>query len=243
MIDVKAEPDKVRWSLLSHTSGSWRIRSWMVDRHEVLTTVVIETSVAGRAGVEPTIYGLDLYSSEEDTVAASAWWIAEDGELHRRPGMVVAGPLDSNAVAQFFLDAARQRLAEARGRRQALKRTKSGRSESRLRESGHGRTAVDPDPQKVSAGTKADLIRAVASSAGVSPADAERILTAFFNEVVGAVRRDGKVAWPGFGTFSLTRRPSRRGRNPQTGEIVTIQPSKSVKFIASSPLESSLNRR
>ena len=83
--------------------------------------------------------------------------------------------------------------------------------------------------------TKAELIDAVAGAAGVSKADAEKVLGAFFDEVVAAVKKDDKVAWPGFGSFSLTKRAAREGRNPQTGEKVKIAASKAVKFTSSSP--------
>lgn len=89
--------------------------------------------------------------------------------------------------------------------------------------------------------TKAELIDAVAGTAGVSKADAEKVLGAFFDQVVAAVKKDDKVAWPGFGSFSLTKRAAREGRNPQTGEKVKIAASKAVKFTASSALKSDLN--
>lgn len=89
--------------------------------------------------------------------------------------------------------------------------------------------------------TKAELIDAVASAAGVSKADAEKTIGAFFDYVVDAVKKDDKVAWPGFGSFSLTQRSAREGRNPQTGETVKIAASKAVKFSASSTLKTTLN--
>ena len=89
--------------------------------------------------------------------------------------------------------------------------------------------------------TKAELIDAVAGAAGVSKADAEKVLGAFFDEVVAAVKKDDKVAWPGFGSFSLTKRAAREGRNPQTGEKVKIAASKAVKFTSSSALKATLN--
>ena len=65
--------------------------------------------------------------------------------------------------------------------------------------------------------TKAEMIDAVADAAGVSKADAERTLGAFFDHVVSVAKKGEKVAWPGFGSFSTTKRSARTGRNPQTG--------------------------
>jgi DNA-binding protein HU-beta len=90
--------------------------------------------------------------------------------------------------------------------------------------------------------TKAELIDAVAASAGVSKADAERTIGAFFDHVTKATKKDGeKVAWPGFGSFSQTKRAARTGRNPQTGAPVKIAASKAMKFTPSSTLKAALN--
>ncbi len=89
--------------------------------------------------------------------------------------------------------------------------------------------------------TKAELVEAVADAAGVSKADAERTIGAYWDAVVGAVKSDDKVSWPGVGSFSLTHRAAREGRNPQTGEKVQIKASKAMKFTASSTLKSELN--
>ena len=89
--------------------------------------------------------------------------------------------------------------------------------------------------------TKAELIEAVADSAGVSKADAERTIAAFFDTVVAQTKSGSKVAWPGFGSFSTTERAARTGRNPQTGAEVQIAASTAMKFSASSALKSALN--
>ena len=89
--------------------------------------------------------------------------------------------------------------------------------------------------------TKAELIEAVAKSADVSKTDAERTLGAFFDHVVSSTKGGEKVAWPGFGSFSTTKRPARTGRNPQTGAPVKIAASTAMKFTASSTLKASLN--
>ncbi len=89
--------------------------------------------------------------------------------------------------------------------------------------------------------TKAELIDAVAAKAEVSKVDAEKTLAAFFEQVVAAVTKDEKVAWPGFGSFSASKRKARLGRNPQTGAEVKIAASTNVKFTSSSTLKAALN--
>ena len=79
------------------------------------------------------------------------------------------------------------------------------------------------------------------NAAGVSKADAERTIGAFFDTVVAKASKGEKVAWPGFGSFSTTKRPARTGRNPQTGAPVKIAASTAMKFSASSTLKSTLN--
>jgi DNA-binding protein HU-beta len=90
--------------------------------------------------------------------------------------------------------------------------------------------------------TKAELIDAVAASAGVSKTDAERTIGAFFDHVAKATKKDGeKISWPGFGSFSQTKRAARTGRNPQTGAPVKIAASKAMKFTPSATLKAALN--
>lgn len=89
--------------------------------------------------------------------------------------------------------------------------------------------------------TKAEMIDAVADAAGVSKADAERTLGAFFDHVTSQTKKGEKVTWPGFGNFSTTQRAAREGRNPQTGEPVKIKASTAMKFSSSSTLKQALN--
>jgi DNA-binding protein HU-beta len=89
--------------------------------------------------------------------------------------------------------------------------------------------------------TKAELIDAIANDAGVSKADAERTVAAFFDIVVKAAQKDEKIAWPGFGSFSTSKSAARTGRNPQTGEAVSISASTRMKFTSSSTLKAALN--
>ena len=89
--------------------------------------------------------------------------------------------------------------------------------------------------------TKAEMIDAVSTASGVSKADAERTLGAFFDFVVTETKKGEKIAWAGFGSFSTTQRAAREGRNPQTGEPVQIKASTAMKFTASSTLKQALN--
>jgi DNA-binding protein HU-beta len=89
--------------------------------------------------------------------------------------------------------------------------------------------------------TKAELVEAVAKKSGVSKADAERTVSAFFDQVLATTKKGGKVGWPGFGSFTTTKRAARVGRNPQTGEAVKIKASTTMKFTASSTLKAALN--
>ncbi len=106
-----------------------------------------------------------------------------------------------------------------------------------------GVNSIYTHPKEDSMATKAELIDAVADAAGVSKADAERTLGAFFDHVVTATKNGEKVAWPGFGSFSTTKRSARTGRNPQTGAPVQIKASTAMKFSASSTLKSALNSK
>ena len=91
--------------------------------------------------------------------------------------------------------------------------------------------------------TKAELIDAVATSAGVSKTDAERTLGAFFDHVVKTTKSKSgdKVSWPGFGSFSTTKRAARTGRNPRTGAPVKIAASTAMRFTPSATLKTALN--
>lgn len=89
--------------------------------------------------------------------------------------------------------------------------------------------------------TKAELIDAVSQKAGVSKADAERTIAEFFDLVISSAMKGDKVAWPGFGSFSTSKRKARIGRNPQTGAPVQVKASTAMKFSSSSTLKAALN--
>lgn len=77
---------------------------------------------------------------------------------------------------------------------------------------------------------KAELIEAIAFDAKMTKADAKRALDAFIVATTGALRNGDRVALVGFGSFSVTKRAARKGRNPQTGKEIKIAAKKVVKF-------------
>ena len=85
--------------------------------------------------------------------------------------------------------------------------------------------------------TKTELISAMAEKAEISKKDAEKALTAFTNVVADTLVDGDKVAITGFGTFEVVERAERQGRNPATGEAITIAASKSPKFKAGKALK------
>lgn len=83
---------------------------------------------------------------------------------------------------------------------------------------------------------KAQLIDAVATKAGLTKADAKKALDAFVETTTEALKQGDRLALIGFGSFSISDRPARQGRNPQTGAKIEIDKKKIVKFKAGSEL-------
>ena len=88
---------------------------------------------------------------------------------------------------------------------------------------------------------KADLVAAMAEKAGVSKKDAEASLKAFTDVVAEELKKGEKIQLVGFGTFEVSERAARVGRNPQTGEEIQIAASKTVKFKAGKAFKALLN--
>ena len=84
---------------------------------------------------------------------------------------------------------------------------------------------------------KTELVAAMAEKAELSKKDAEKALTAFTNIIADTLVDGDKVAITGFGTFEAVERAERQGRNPATGEAITIAASKSPKFKAGKALK------
>ena len=83
---------------------------------------------------------------------------------------------------------------------------------------------------------KAELVDAMAAGAGISKADAKRSLDAFIGATTGALKKGDRVALVGFGSFSVSTRAARKGRNPQTGKEINIAAKRVVKFKAGADL-------
>jgi len=78
--------------------------------------------------------------------------------------------------------------------------------------------------------TKAELIEKMANDADISKAAAGNALNSLIDNIAKSIKKGQKVTLVGFGTFSLTKRKARMGRNPRTGEAIKIKASKSPKF-------------
>jgi DNA-binding protein HU-beta len=78
--------------------------------------------------------------------------------------------------------------------------------------------------------TKADLIEKMAGEAGISKAAAGAALDSFIEGIKKALKKGSRVTLVGFGTFSVSKRKARKGRNPRTGEAINIKAAKLPKF-------------
>ncbi len=89
---------------------------------------------------------------------------------------------------------------------------------------------------------KTELVAAMAEQADMTKKDAEKALTAFTEVVTKELKNGGKVQLVGFGTFEVSERAAREGRNPQTGETMQIAAAKAPKFKAGKALKDDVNR-
>jgi DNA-binding protein HU-beta len=89
--------------------------------------------------------------------------------------------------------------------------------------------------------TKAELIESVANKTDLPKAIAERAVNTMFDDIVAALKAGDKISISGFGTFAVSSRKARTGRNPKTGDAIEIPASKSAKFKAGKSLKDSLN--
>ncbi len=88
---------------------------------------------------------------------------------------------------------------------------------------------------------KTELVAAIADKTELSKKDAEKALKAFTEVVEAELKKGEKIQLVGFGTFEVSERPAREGRNPITGESIKIKASKAPKFKAGKALKDSLN--
>jgi len=89
---------------------------------------------------------------------------------------------------------------------------------------------------------KAELIEAIAAEAKITKADAKRALDAFVTTTTKALKKGERVALVGFGSFAVSKRAARKGRNPQTGKEIKIAAKKVVKFKAGAELSGVVNK-
>jgi DNA-binding protein HU-beta len=87
---------------------------------------------------------------------------------------------------------------------------------------------------------KAELIAKIADVAGITKTQANVSLDAFTDAVAKTLKGNGKVTLVGFGTFSVSKRAARNGRNPQTGAVIKIKAKKVAKFKAGKELSAKL---
>ena len=88
---------------------------------------------------------------------------------------------------------------------------------------------------------KSDVINAMAEQAGITKKEATAAFDAFVSYVSDSCQRGDRCAIPGLGSFSVSHRKAREGRNPRTKESITIPASKNVKFKAGKDLRDLLN--
>jgi len=88
---------------------------------------------------------------------------------------------------------------------------------------------------------RTELIDAIAKETQLTKKDVEAVLKSFIDVVTGELKEGGKVQLVGFGTFEVSERAAREGRNPQTGETMEIKASKSPKFKAGKALKDAVN--
>ena len=88
---------------------------------------------------------------------------------------------------------------------------------------------------------KQDLIAAVADSSGLTKGDASKAVEAVFDAITGSLKKGGEVRLVGYGTFAVSKRKASTGRNPRTGETMTIAASNQPKFKAGKALKDAVN--
>ena len=90
---------------------------------------------------------------------------------------------------------------------------------------------------------KADFVNTIADSVGLPRRQAAEAFDAIFDAIAAALRSGDTAKVPGFGSFAVSERAARKGRNPATGESIKIKASKSVRFKAGKELKEAVNKR
>jgi integration host factor subunit alpha len=89
--------------------------------------------------------------------------------------------------------------------------------------------------------TKMDIVESIFEKFGYSKKDVSEVVDAVFETIKETLERNEKIKVSGFGNFSVRQKRARRGRNPQTGEEITIEPRKVMTFKASQILKKAIN--
>jgi DNA-binding protein HU-beta len=89
--------------------------------------------------------------------------------------------------------------------------------------------------------TKADLIEGLSNKLGMNKGEAEKAVNIMLDDIISALKQGERVNISGFGTFAVSLREARTGRNPKTGESIEISASRSAKFKPGKQLKDSLN--
>jgi DNA-binding protein HU-beta len=89
---------------------------------------------------------------------------------------------------------------------------------------------------------KATIIDMIAKDAGITKTAAADAVDSLVNGITKALKKNQRVTLVGFGTWSVSKRKARTGRNPQTGETIKIKAKKAVRFKAGKQLEKALNK-
>ncbi len=90
---------------------------------------------------------------------------------------------------------------------------------------------------------RTELVDAIAKKADLSKKDADAALKAFIDTVGTQLKKGDKIQLVGFGTFEVAKRAARKGKNPQTGEVIKIAASKAPKFKAGKALKDLVNKK
>lgn len=89
--------------------------------------------------------------------------------------------------------------------------------------------------------TKDEIIEKMSNDAGITKVQAGAAVKSMFDGIVNSLQQGSKISFSGFGTFDVTDRKARTGRNPQTGEAIQIKASKAPKFKAGKAFKEALN--
>jgi DNA-binding protein HU-beta len=128
----------------------------------------------------------------------------------------------------------------------AIPRVSHGQRRQNPFNSRHREAIQNPEPNTQLRGVlpdmnKNELIGAVAEASGLSRSDATKAVEGVFDTITGALSKGDEVRLVGFGTFSVSKRKASTGRNPRTGETMTIAASNQPKFKAGKALKDACN--